>query len=137
MQSPILLLLNGMQKQSEFRQWIAIRTLLTTVCKIHKQSFNVFCLFYAGSSTGLVQIVNISSGLIVKEYSVHTGTVRSVSQSICALILQPIHSPFISPSIHSFMSKKYLAIYILISINESRFINWSTLKCLNLKGLFF
>lgn len=35
-----------------------------------------------GSSTGVVQIINISSGLIVKEYSVHTGTVRSVHMSI-------------------------------------------------------
>ncbi|XP_078310578.1 WD repeat-containing protein 11-like [Crassostrea virginica] len=35
-------------------------------------------LIAVGSSTGLVQIVNISSGLIVKEYSVHTGTVRGI-----------------------------------------------------------
>lgn len=35
-------------------------------------------LIAVGSSTGVVQIINISSGLIVKEYSVHTGTVRGI-----------------------------------------------------------
>ncbi|XP_062608661.1 WD repeat-containing protein 11-like isoform X2 [Saccostrea cucullata] len=35
-------------------------------------------LLAVGSSTGVIQIINISSGLIVKEFSVHTGPVRGI-----------------------------------------------------------
>ena len=38
-------------------------------------SFHIV-LNHSGNNTGVVQIVNISSGMVEKEYSVHIGPVR-------------------------------------------------------------